>query len=87
MDTKTLGPVQRVSRRRSIRMICEAGRPVLLIMSVHAHRPGGRTEFTMEDEDKILRWLMYHHPEKTNWKSRSIYQELVRATVLSPSNA
>ncbi|KAH8084157.1 hypothetical protein HD553DRAFT_335556 [Filobasidium floriforme] len=37
---------------------------------------GGRTEFTMEDEDKILRWLMYHHPEKTNWKSRSIYQEL-----------
>lgn len=55
-------------------------------MSIRDRRSGGRTEFTMEDEDKILRWLMYHHPEKTNWKSRSIYQELVRVIVLSPSN-
>ena len=47
---------------------------------VRYRRPaGGRTEFTEKDEDNILRWLVYHHPQKTNWKSIAIYKELVRA--------
>jgi hypothetical protein len=50
---------------------------MVLITRVLDYRlAGGRTDFTESDDDKILRWLMYHHPHKTNWKSVAIYREL-----------